>query len=120
MAAVPSTSKTAAGAFTPASIALATSGDTLTYVPNQSDELVLYNTSASPVIVTIDGSTGTTVTVPGTAGTTVNVSAGLAITVAANAFSYLNLDKASAYCQGVVSITAATGAVVKAAIVSQY
>lgn len=120
MAVVASTSKNAAGAITPASIALATSGDTLVYVPGQNDELVMYNTSASPVVVTIDGSAGTTVTVTGAAGATLSVASGLAITVAANSFSYLNLDKASAYLQGTVAISAATGAVVKAAIVTQY
>lgn len=119
MAAVPITSKNVAGAFTPASILLAVSGDTLTYNVGASDDLVLYNTSASPVVVTIDGSTGTTVTVPGTAGTTLSVAAGLAITVAANSFSSITLDKASAFLSGVVAITAATGAVVRAAIVSQ-
>lgn len=119
MAAVPITSKNVAGAFTPASIGLAVSGDTLAYNSGAGDELYLYNTSASPVVVTIDGSTGSTVTVPGTGGATLSVAAGLAITVAANSFSSLSLDKASAFLQGVVAITAATGAVVKAAIVSQ-
>lgn len=121
MAVVASTSKnSSAGPITPASILLALSGDTLVFKPGQNDELVMYNTSASAVVVTVDGSTGTTVAVPGTAGTTVSVAAGLAITVAANSFAYLNLDNASAYLQGTVAITAATGAVVRAAIVSPY
>lgn len=120
MTVVASTSKNVAGSFTPANIALATSGDTLVYVPGQGDELMLYNASASPVVVTIDGSTGTTVTVAGAAGATLSVAAGLTITVAANSFAYLNLDKASAYLQGTVAISAATGAVVRAAIVTQY
>lgn len=121
MAVVTSTSKnSSAGPITPGSIALATSGDTLVYTAGQGDELVMYNTSASPVVVTVDGSAGTTVSVPGAAGSTISVAAGLAITVAANSFAYLNLDKASAYLQGTVAISAATGAVVKAAIVSQY
>ena len=120
MAVVASTSKNGVGAVTPASIALATSGDTLVYVPGQGDELYLYNTSASPVVVTVDGSAGTTVAVAGAAGATLNVAAGLAITVPANSFSQLSLDKAAVYLTGTVAITAATGAVVKAAIVSQY
>lgn len=120
MAVVTSTSKNSAAPITPGSIALATSGDTLVYVPNQGDELVMYNTSASPVVVTIDGSTGTTVAVPGCAGATLSVASGLAVTVAANAFAYVALDRASSYLSGTVAISAATGAVVKAAIVTQY
>jgi len=120
MAVVTSTSKNAAGPITPGSILLGTTGDTLTYVPNQGDELVMYNTSAAAIVVTVDGANGTTVPVPGTAGATLSVAAGLAITVAANSFAYLNLDKASAFLQGVVAISAATGAAVRAAIVSQY
>lgn len=120
MATVTSTSTNTAAPITVGSIALATSGDILTYVPNQGDELFLYNTSASPVVVTIDGAGGTTVTVPGAAGATLSVASGLAVTVAANSFAYVSLDKCSAYLQGVVAISAATGAVVKAAIVTQY
>lgn len=121
MAVVTSTSEnSSAGPISPASILLGVSGDTLVYVPGQNDKLVMYNTSASPVVVTVDGANGTTVSVPGTAGTTISVAAGLAITVAANSFAQLNLDKASAYLQGVVAITAATGAVVRASIVSPY
>lgn len=120
MAVVTVTSKNVAGSVTLGSVALAVSGDTLVYTPDQGDELVMYNTSASPVVVTIDGSSGTTVAVPGAAGATLSVASGLAITVAANSFAYLALDKAKAYLNGTVAITAATGAVVKAAIVTQY
>jgi hypothetical protein len=119
MAAVPATSKNVAGAFTATSILLATSGDTLVYNSGAGDDLVLCNTSASPVVVTVDGSAGTTVVVPGTAGTTLSVASGLAITVAANSYSILTLDKASSFLQGTVAISAATGAVVRAAIVTQ-
>lgn len=120
MATVPSTTKNSGGVVSPAAIALATSGDILTYVPNQGDELYLYNTSGSTVVVTIDGANGTTVAVPGAAGATLSVAAGLAVTVLAGTFAMVPLDKASAYLQGVVAISAATGAVVKAAIVTQY
>ncbi len=120
MAVVTSTSKNSAAPVTLGSIALATSGDTLVYTANRGDELVLFNTSVAPVVVTIDGSTGTTVTVPGAAGATLSVASGLAVTVAAGSFAYVALDKASAYLRGTVAISAATGAVVQAAIVTQY
>ena len=120
MALVPVTSKNTAAPVTVASIALGTSGDTLNYIAGQGDELNLYNTSASPVVVTIDGANGTTISIPGAAGATLNVASGLAVTVPANSFAYVALDKASAYLQGVVAISAATGAVIKAAIVTQY
>lgn len=119
MAAVPSISSNSAAPLSPSKIAIGTSGDTLVYVPNTNQELWMYNSSASPVVVTIDGASGTTVTVPGAAGLTASVAAGLAVTVAANSFAVVLLDKASAYLQGVVSITAATGAVVMATIVTQ-
>jgi hypothetical protein len=120
MAVVAVTSKNSAAPIAPASIALGVSGDTLVYTPDNGQELYLYNTSASPVVVTIDGSAGTTVTVPGTAGTTISVAAGLAVTVAANSFATVMLDQCKAYLQGTVAITAATGAVVKAIMVTPY
>lgn len=120
MAVVAVTSKNAPGAVTPAAITLATSGDTLVWTEGQNQELWLYNTTASSVVVNVDGSLGTTVVVPGTAGTTISVAAGLAVTVPANGFAMVSLDKASAYLQGVVAITAATGAAVKAVIVTPY
>lgn len=120
MAVVAVTSKNTAGAVTLASIALATSGDTLVYTPDNGQELILCNTSASPVVVTIDGSDGTTVVVPNAGGATLSVASGLAVTVPANSFSLVPLDKAKAYLQGTVAISAATGAVVRAAIVTPY
>jgi hypothetical protein len=120
MAVVAVTSKNALAPVTPASILLAVSGDTLVYTADQGQELILCNTSASPVVVTIDGSAGTTITVPDTAGATLSVASGLAVTVAANSFAMVALDKAKAYLNGTVAITAATGAVVRAAIVTPY
>jgi len=117
MAAVPSTSKNVLGGFTATSIALATSGDTLTYSANTGQELLLYNTSASDVVVTIDGASGTTVPVTGAGALTVSVASGLDVTVTAGTFNVIRLDTIPAYLQGVVAITAATGAVVKAAII---
>ena len=107
---------TAAGAFSPTAVALATSGDTLVYSQGSNQELVLLNTSVSAVVVTIDGSAGTTVAVAGAGDTTVSVASGYAITVPASGVSVVLLDKIPAFCQGTVGITAATGAVVKAII----
>lgn len=120
MAVVAITSKNSAAPFAPASIALATSGDTLVYTADQGQELYLYNTSGSDVVVTIDGSLGTTIAIPGAAGLTASVAAGLAVTVVAGSFATVMLDKCKAYLQGTVAISAATGAVVKAAMVTPY
>ncbi len=116
MAAIANTSKNSLGAFTPASVALATSGDTLTYNANTGQELFLTNTSVSDVVVTIDGSGGTTVAVPGAGSLTASVAAGLAVTVTAGTTAVVRLDTIPAYLVGTVAITAATGVVVKAFI----
>ena len=117
MAAVINTSKSVLGAVAPVQISLATSGDTLTYVANAGQELILVNTSASIVVVTLDGADGTTIPVPGTGGATFSVASGFAVSVPASGTSIVMLDSISKYLQGVVSISAATGAVVKAAVI---
>ena len=116
MAVVPNVIKNSAGALQMASIALATTGDTLVYAANAGQELHLFNTSASPVNVIVDGSTGTTITVPGAGDQTISVAAGYTMAVPAGKFVLLSLDKVSAFLQGTVAITAATGAVVQASI----
>jgi hypothetical protein len=116
MAVVPNVIKNSAGALQMSSIALGTSGDTLVYSANAGQELHLFNTSGSAVVVTVDGSLGTTVNVPGAGDTTVSVAAGYNMSVPAGKFVLLSLDKVSAFCQGTVAITAATGAVVQASI----
>ncbi len=118
MAAVTATAKgTQAGAFSPTAILLATSGDTMPYTAGRGDELHLFNTDVSPIVVTVDGSTATTVVLPNTGGTTASVAAGYAITVAAGTYQMVNLDKISTYLTGTIAITAATGAKVSACIV---
>ena len=119
MAAVPSTSKAVNGPFLATSIVLATSGDTLTYTANTGQELWLFNTDVSPIVVTVDGASGTTVPVPGAGATTLSVASGLAITVAAGTYQAVKLDTIPAYLNGVISIAAATGAKVYAAITKQ-
>jgi outer membrane protein assembly factor BamB len=118
MAKVPVSSKNATTAVLLNSIYLSTSGDTLTYLPNTGQELWMFNTSGNAVTVNIDGAAGTVVTIPGTAGTTLNVAPGLPINIPAYSFAYLSLDKAERFLQGVVAITASTGAVIRAVTVS--
>lgn len=116
MAVVPSTSKNALGQIVVSSVLLATSGDTLVYVSGAGQTLHLTNTEVSSLVVTIDGSGGTTIVIPGTGGATASVASGVAYTVAAGATSVIRLDTISAYCQGTVSISAGTGAKVIAYI----
>ena len=117
MAAVTATAKGAlAGSFSPVSILLAVSGDTMPYTAGQNAELLLFNADASPINVTIDGSTATTVVLPGTGGTTASVASGYVIAVPAGKFSIVALDKISSYLTGTISIVAATGAMVSASI----
>ncbi len=84
-----------------------TSSDTLTFVPSKRQLLLLQNTTASPVVVTIDGNGGTTISVPGYGS--IDVSAGKAITVPANGQQAVMLSAISAYLQGSVAVTGGTG-----------
>lgn len=84
-----------------------TASDTLTYNPQKRQLLLLQNTTASPVNVTIDGNGGTTISVPGLG--TVDVSAGRVITVPANGQQAVMLSAISAYLQGSVAVTGGTG-----------
>ena len=119
MSILTTTSKAVLGPFTATAVALATSGDTLVYNSGTAQELWLYNTDVSSINVTIDGSGGTTVLVPGAGATTASVAAGLVIPVAAGTFVVVKLDTIPAYLVGTVSIVAATGAKVYAAITKQ-
>lgn len=94
------------GAFTATETALS-ADDTITYDSRHKQLLQLRNTTASPVVVTLDGSTGTTVAVSGLGD--VSVASGLAITVPANGVKSVVLSTVSAYCQGVVHLTGGVG-----------
>jgi hypothetical protein len=118
MANLTNTSKSVNGVVTPTKITVGTSGDTLTFTSGTAQELVLYNTSASSVNVTITGSTATTVKVPGAGAATYNVAAGLVVPVAANSFAFVPMDSHSAFFSGTISIVAATGAVVQACMLA--
>ena len=95
-----------AGAFT-ATEAVLTADDTITYDTRYKQLLQLRNTTASPVVVTLDGADGTTVAVTGIGS--VSVASGLAITVPANGVKSVVLSTVSAYCQGVVHLTGGVG-----------
>lgn len=110
MAAIVDSSRDVAGPFTPTKTIL-TASDTLTYTPGANQELVLYNITGVAVVVTIDGAGGTTVVVPNTGGTTLSVASGLAVTVPANGFQVVMLDKISAYLNGAVAVTGGVGVI---------
>ncbi len=107
MAAIASTAfnKTSNGPVTITRTVLSAS-DTLTYSPGA--VLELYNTTASPVVVTIDGSGATTISPTGYGGT-VDISAGKAITVPASSTVYVQLDSIAAFLQGTIAVTGGVG-----------
>jgi hypothetical protein len=82
--------------------------DTLTYIDGRGQILELYNTTGSPVVVTITGSTATTVAPSGYGGT-VSVSAGKAVTVPATSTVAVNLDQIAAFLSGTITLTGGTG-----------
>lgn len=88
-----------------------TASDTFTFQQGAGQKLILWNTTASPVVITIDGTGGTTVAVDrklGLAGA-IDVSAGKQVTVPASSTMMLNCDDYAAYFQGTVTITGGTG-----------
>lgn len=82
--------------------------DTLTYSSGTGQKLVLFNTTASPIVLTITGSTATTVSPAGLGGT-VSVASGFAVTVGASATVVVQLDAISAYLQGNITATGGVG-----------
>jgi hypothetical protein len=106
MAAITSIDATQSGAFAAAETALS-SDDTITYDASKKQLLQLRNTTASPVVVTIDGSGGTSVSVDGLGA--VSVASGLAISVPANTVRSVILSSIRYYCSGVVHLTGGTG-----------
>lgn len=88
-----------------------TASDTFTYVQGSGQKLFLWNTTASPVVITIDGTGGTTVTLPPSYGLggAIDVSAGKTVTVPATSSVVIDLDDYAAYLQGTVALTGGTG-----------
>lgn len=106
MAAIASTEAAVSGSFTCTQATLS-ADDTITFDAKRRQLLVLNNNTAGSLTATIDGSTGTTVSAPGVGS--VSVAAGLAIVVPAGESRAVVLSTISAYCQGVVHITGASG-----------
>lgn len=84
--------------------------DTLTYTVGGNQMLALYNTTASPVVVTLTGTAPTTLA-PTRYGGDVTTSGGKAVTVPASGFTIVNLDKIGAFLDGTgtVTVTGGTG-----------
>ncbi|MCL5459927.1 hypothetical protein M3M33_14920, partial [Loigolactobacillus coryniformis] len=83
--------------------------DTLVYSQGTNQMLVLFNTTASPVIVTLLGNAVVAISPPGYGGM-VSVAAGTAQTVPATSTLVIPLDKYSAFLQGTsVAVTNGTG-----------
>ena len=107
MAVITQTSLNASGGITVTKTALGAS-DTLVYTAGTNQLLVLYNTTGSPVVVTIDGSGSTTISPEGYGGT-VSVASGKAITVPSNGVEAVRLDTIKAFLLGTVAVTGGTG-----------
>lgn len=86
--------------------------DTLTYVLGANQFLSLFNTTASPVVVTLTGTAPVTALVVNRYGV-VSAAGGKAITVPASGQTIINLDDIGAYLDGVVgaSVVTVTGGV---------
>jgi hypothetical protein len=106
------TQSAVAGVNGPVNVTRTTLGasDTLTYSSGTRQMLDLVNTTGSPVVVTITGSTATTISPDGYGGT-ISVASGKAITVPANGQTIVNLDTISAYLSGSVTVTGGTGVI---------
>lgn len=88
-----------------------TASDTLAYTPGKSMELELRNSTASPVVVTVRGSTATNVPVAGTGGATFDVSQGKEITVPGviGAVTRVPLDSLASYLKGNITVEDGVG-----------
>ena len=85
-----------------------TASDTLVYLPNKVQILLLENTTAGALSLTIDGADATTVNVPSIGP--INVSTGKTIAVpATTGTKAITLSTISAYLQGVVTLSGAAG-----------
>ena len=95
-----------------ASVTALSASDTLAYVPKKNMVMELRNTTASPVVVTIDGADASAAfPVAGTGGLTVDLSVGKAVTVpgVVGATMVVPLDAMINFLQGTVAVTGGTG-----------
>ncbi len=110
MAAISSISVVRTGDFS-APLTTLGSSDTITFDSRKTQLLVLRNPTGGSLTLKIDGDGGTTVNVPGVG--VVSVSGGFDIVVGAGLSRAVELSKISAYCQGVVTLSGASGMVVQ-------
>ena len=89
-----------------------TASDTLTYAQGGAQVLMLYNTTASPVAVTLVGTAPTTL-YPAGYGGSISTASGKVVTVPASGLTFLELDDISAFLTGTgaVTVTGGTGLV---------
>lgn len=106
MAAISSINAGQAGVFS-SPISTLTADDIITFKPSRKQMLLLTNTTAGALNVTIDGDGATTVAVPGLGN--VSVAAGLAIPLAAGESKAVVLSTINAYCKGVVHLLGGAG-----------
>jgi len=94
--------------FVDAPSTILTATDTLVYLPNKVQILLLENTTGGALSLTIDGDASTTVNVPSVGA--INVAAGKTIAVpATTGTKAITLSTISAYLQGVVTLSGAVG-----------
>lgn len=101
---------TISGTNSPVTITSTTLGssDTLVYASGTGQILHLRNTTAGSLTLNIDGSASTTIQ-PAGLGQTIDVSAGFNIVLAAGAVKAVRLDTISAWLNGTVTLTGASG-----------
>ena len=111
MPAIPSIVPSVAGGAFASALTTLTASDTLTFSASSRQLLVMRNPTGGTLTVNIDGDAGTTVNVAGIGPVT--VSAGIGIAIGAGLSQSVVLTTISAYCQGVVTLTGASGVVVQ-------
>jgi hypothetical protein len=84
-----------------------TASDTITYLANRRQILVLRNPGGVTQTLNIYGDGGTTINAPGAPN--ISVAGGYNIAVGAGLSRCIELSKISAYLQGVVTLTGASG-----------
>lgn len=82
--------------------------DTLAYTQGSKQMLFLYNTTASPVVVTLTGSAPTTLNPSGYGGT-ISTAGGKSITVPASSSTLVDLDDIWAFLTGNGTVTVSGG-----------
>jgi hypothetical protein len=112
MAAISSISVVRTGDFSAPLTTLGAS-DTITYDSRKTQLLVLRNPTGGSLTLTIDGDGGTTVDGSGLGVGSINVDSGYAIVVGAGLSRSVVLRSIQAYCQGVVTLSGASGMIVQ-------